>query len=129
MIYKMNKIISKKPGKIPKKYWEIIYDRDGPNCNECGGRTILLPEYQNLVNGSNRHPPDIQNALRNLRFSFGHVIPVSRGGNDTLDNLVGEHFWCNNEKGNKLHLPVEKISYMRKYANAYVPHLLNLLDS
>jgi len=31
-----------------------------------------------------------------------HVIPISKGGPDTLDNVRPAHGWCNTSKGNKL---------------------------
>ena len=41
---------------------------------------------------------------RNSRFgaTIDHVIPVSKGGADTLDNMKLAHWICNIKKGNKL---------------------------
>lgn len=35
-------------------------------------------------------------------FTLDHVIPVSRGGNHTLENLRGAHFSCNLSKNDRL---------------------------
>jgi len=43
-----------------------------------------------------------------LAFTADHVIPVSAGGSDRLDNLVPAHFKCNVAKGNKVAVQVPK---------------------
>ncbi len=35
-------------------------------------------------------------------FVADHIVPVARGGSDTLDNKQPAHFKCNAEKGAKL---------------------------
>ena len=37
-----------------------------------------------------------------LSFQIDHVIPISKGGSDTLDNLVASHRKCNRSKSDKL---------------------------
>jgi 5-methylcytosine-specific restriction endonuclease McrA len=41
---------------------------------------------------------------RNSRFgaTIDHVIPISKGGLDVLDNLRLAHWICNIKKGNKV---------------------------
>lgn len=36
-----------------------------------------------------------------LSFSIDHVIPLTKGGNDTLDNVLPAHRACNSAKSNK----------------------------
>lgn len=31
--------------------------------------------------------------------SADHLVPVSKGGTDTLDNLKAAHLWCNKSRG------------------------------
>lgn len=37
-----------------------------------------------------------------LSTSIDHIIPVSKGGRSTLDNLQATHLVCNQEKGKKI---------------------------
>lgn len=48
-------------------------------------------------------PIDYQAHHHNPRaFQIDHVVPLDRGGPDTLDNLVPAHRACNRAKSNKL---------------------------
>jgi len=64
---------------------DVLIERDGNFCHIC------LTEI------------DLSLA-RNSRFgaTIDHVIPVSKGGADTLDNMKLAHWICNIKKGNKL---------------------------
>ena len=64
---------------------DVLIERDGNVCHICLS--------------------DIDLSLaRNSRFgaTIDHVIPVSKGGADTLDNMKLAHWICNIKKGNKL---------------------------
>jgi 5-methylcytosine-specific restriction endonuclease McrA len=37
-----------------------------------------------------------------LKFEIDHVIPISRGGHDTIENIVISCGKCNRSKGDKL---------------------------
>lgn len=124
----MNKLISRRSGQIPKRYWKIIFERDGLNCSVCGERMILLDEYKYLNKRIKDMPEWYQKPLQFLKFSFGHVKPAALGGEDTLENIVGEHFWCNEKKKTNLKLKKEQISWIRDYAHTYIPKLLKYLD-
>lgn len=124
----MNEFISKRPGQIPKRYWKIIFEKDGPNCSECGERIILPDEYENLSKRIKDMPKGYQKPLQFLKFSFGHVKPSALGGEDTLDNIVGEHFWCNEKKKINLKLKKEQLFWIKNYAHKYIPELLKYLD-
>lgn len=117
----------KEKGKISKSNWRIIYSRGDVNCNECGERLLLPPEYRTLKKIIGSRNNELMRALEYLRFSFGHVKPVALGGQDSLDNIVGEHFWCNKEKKTKTKLDSLQISWIRDYAARYVPRLLEYL--
>lgn len=40
--------------------------------------------------------------MKESHVTLDHVIPLSRGGADEIDNTVACHYTCNMEKGNKL---------------------------
>lgn len=61
-----------------KKFADTILARDGYVCHICSQPVAR----ENLV--------------------FDHIIPVSRGGSTTLDNLKVSHVVCNARKGTKL---------------------------
>lgn len=37
--------------------------------------------------------------MRWNEMSFDHIIPRSKGGDNSLDNLALAHVWCNNARG------------------------------
>jgi 5-methylcytosine-specific restriction endonuclease McrA len=59
---------------------DFLMNRDGPSCALCG----------NFV--------DISTTERRWRPSVDHVIPLSKGGAHTLDNLQLAHYRCNSSK-------------------------------
>lgn len=63
--------------------------RDNPPCHLCGGEILWDADHL--------HP---------LSFQADHVVPLSRGGTDTLDNLAASHRRCNQSRYNKL-LPTQ----------------------
>ena len=64
---------------------DVIIERDGNVCHLCNSEIDL-------------------SIARNSRFgaTIDHVIPVSKGGEDTLDNMRLAHWICNIKKGNRL---------------------------
>lgn len=62
-----------------------LIERDGGFCRLCG-----LPI--DIRKHGNR--PDA--------VSIDHILPVSRGGTNTLDNLQLAHLACNHARGNEL---------------------------
>lgn len=124
----MTESLGYEKGKIHRRYWELVYNQHGPNCNECGERMILPPEYRVLnKRRSSFRERGLERALDYLRFSFGHVKAVALGGEDKLENLVGEHFWCNKEKKIGLMLSREQVDWIKPYASANIPVLLGYL--
>jgi 5-methylcytosine-specific restriction endonuclease McrA len=63
----------------------VLIERDGDVCHICLTQIDL-------------------SLARNSRFgaTIDHVIPVSKGGADTLDNMKLAHWICNIKKGNKV---------------------------
>ena len=66
-------------GRPPRRVWQllrlIVFERDGWTCVYCGKRTWEL--------------------------TCDHVVPVSRGGSSTLENLVTACLACNLAKATK----------------------------
>lgn len=63
-------------GKVSNKLRFAIYDRDGHRCRKCGRRTDDL--------------------------EIDHIIPISKGGKTTYDNLQTLCKYCNKMKGSKI---------------------------
>lgn len=71
-----------------------IYERDGYLCVYCGIKPSIL--------------------------TVDHVVPKSRGGLSTFDNLVTSCSSCNNKKGDRT--PEEaRLSFVRKIPSSYNP--------
>jgi len=72
---------------------EILYQRDKGKCWICKRKTDYNDKYidnkGNQITGIN-HP------------SIDHVIPLSKGGSHTWDNVRLAHMGCNTEKNNKM---------------------------
>src|SRR3990167_667290 len=62
-----------------------IFDRDEWTCRLC-----LLP-----IDTALRHP-------HRLSATIDHVVPLSRGGSHTRENLQAAHLSCNSSKGNRI---------------------------
>lgn len=59
---------------------------------KCGGVCYLC----NLPMVKNWRPSN-----RRLCFTVEHIVPLSKGGTDTFDNVNGAHMECNLRKGSK----------------------------
>lgn len=62
-----------------------LYDRDGGRCQLCGG----LCDYDDFI------LRDGVTVVGNLYPSIDHVVPLSRGGSHTWDNVQLAHKGCN----------------------------------
>lgn len=61
-----------------------VVERDGTDCGLCNGPVDLSIQY-----------PDPRSP------SLDHVIPISKGGHDTMDNVQLSHLRCNLKKGTR----------------------------
>lgn len=70
---------------------ELVWKRDEYRCRYCG-RTVVPPDYRAAarVNG---HPQ-----MKSNTATVDHVIPVSRGGQRNMTNLVTACRACNQDK-------------------------------
>lgn len=62
--------------------------RDDPPCHICG----------NEINYQAGH-------LDPLSFTIDHIIPLNRGGTDTIDNVAAAHRRCNRDKSDRVPTP------------------------
>jgi hypothetical protein len=67
-----------------------VFKRDNGTCYICSENIDVLLEWP--------HPKS---------FSIDHVVPLSKGGNNTLDNVASTHLRCNLSKFNKI---VERVT-------------------
>lgn len=74
-----NSLCKVERGKVSNKMRFSIYERDGYRCRRCG----ISDMYANL--------------------EIDHIIPISKGGKSTYDNLQTLCHRCNVEKGNSVH--------------------------
>ena len=93
---------SRKQKRIPKEQMvdkditlEALYRRDSGVCYLCGGLCDWNDKDRNIV--GSMYP------------SIDHIIPVSRGGFHSWDNVRLAHFECNVKKSNDLIPDVEKL--------------------
>ena len=62
-----------------------LRERDGCNCFYCG----CVMSFERGRSDA-KHPPNLA--------TIDHIIPLSQGGRDNLENCVAACFQCNNEK-------------------------------
>ena len=82
---------AKKKG-VEYKYYtrQQVFDRDGYDCYLCGDPTDLTAPHVRGQPGWETYP------------HIEHVIPLAKGGIDTLDNVKVAHAKCNIDKGVKI---------------------------
>jgi 5-methylcytosine-specific restriction endonuclease McrA len=71
--------------KVERVYRKKVWDRDGWKCLMCGIAVNL-----NQDSNSKSYP------------TIDHIVPVSKGGNHTMDNVMLLCRSCNSVKGNKI---------------------------
>lgn len=60
-----------------------------------------------------------------LAFTIDHVIPKSKGGKDTWENLVTACLPCNNKKGNRTPQEADLILKVKPYKPNFIMFILN----
>lgn len=70
---------------IPKAIKEEVYRRSGGTCEICG------------------------KPISRFQYSIDHIIPLSRGGTNNIDNLRAVHPTCNKLKGNFTDVEMKKV--------------------
>jgi 5-methylcytosine-specific restriction endonuclease McrA len=79
-----------------------VLRRDGHRCQYCGGHE---------------------------RLTLDHVLPKSRGGLDTWDNLVAACVPCNNKKGNRTPEEAQMALRRRPFRPSHVMYLRDFLGT
>jgi HNH endonuclease len=89
-------------GNISVPFARQILERDGYHCRYCGIPVIFSSEVRKIqkILGPDNFPISKSNqiahgTLRAFYNSFDHVLPRSRGGRNTLENLVTACYPCN----------------------------------
>jgi 5-methylcytosine-specific restriction endonuclease McrA len=62
-----------------------IISRDQPPCHICGGEILS----------------DIGDHIHPLSYQADHIVPVPKGGSDTLSNIAASHRRCNQSRYSK----------------------------
>ena len=75
-------------GRKTLTFWKVA-DRDNLTCQLCGEPVSLTEQAP--------HP---------LSPSLDHIVPLSRGGSHSYDNVQLAHFLCNSRKGNGSAVPI-----------------------
>lgn len=101
--------ILKKRRSIAKELRLKIIKKCGPKCFYCNKKGFIdLKRYgKPIVLEKNPHkfwvnPYDGIFIWKHRAMHFDHVIPISKGGKDTLNNLVVACGFCNGSKGDKI---------------------------
>jgi hypothetical protein len=90
--------------------WAAVFARDSYTCRYCARRTLALPVLRAVSKTypalfrfhPNWKASETDTAYLVLSTSADHVMPVTRGGDDSLSNLVTACWRCNETKGNFL---------------------------
>ena len=72
------------PGRVRRELTAQIAERDGWVCQLCG---LPISHYP---------------LRRRDQLTADHIIPESRGGVSTIENLRAAHWGCNSARGNKM---------------------------
>ena len=91
---------------IPRRTQIAVWYRDGWHCHYCGEALFFSPSLKLLHSLSPGHGYYDQHGKRQSMLKIledrcaccDHVIPVAKGGDNSIDNLVAACFSCNREK-------------------------------
>ena len=85
--------------------------RSGAACHICGlpidySLTVIAGQH-----GAKCRRPDCQGCVPHpMRFEADHLVPLAKGGADTLENSRASHRQCNSAKRARLVAPIVKRS-------------------
>lgn len=79
---------------------EVLLSSSDGICYICNKQ---LEDFQKLVEWVNLRKQNQKTTIRRKRININidHVIPLSKGGTDCLENTKLVHFQCNEKKSNK----------------------------
>lgn len=91
---------------IPIHLVREVIERDQCRCQYCGRHGEITRRYGKLVvlenpNGINLAELDYYNGSDVIPFQIDHIIPISQGGMNTVNNLLLSCRHCNLSKGAK----------------------------
>ena len=93
-------------GYIPAGVQRTVIDRDGYHCRFCGipviwqrAQRAMRDAYPETIRCGGRNV-EKHTAFQTLALDFDHIIPRSRGGRNTLEDLVVSCAPCNCGRGN-----------------------------
>lgn len=81
-----------------------IWERDGYVCSYCGDTVIDLSTVSDMAVDNNWSWEKYERTLKELYLSsasIDHKVPISKGGNNELENLTTSCIKCNTKKGSK----------------------------
>lgn len=90
-----------KRNKISQTKRQIIFTRDAWTCVYCGLEANVLFKRINKPTRLIVIPRDKKGRM----FEIDHIIPISKGGDNSFNNLVTSCWKCNNKKSNKTKKP------------------------
>jgi len=90
---------------IPIHLQYAVIERDGNVCQYCGKQGVKIrrfakPAVVEIVNENiNLNGLDFYNGDGVIKFEIDHIIPVFKGGENIIDNLILSCRKCNRAKG------------------------------
>jgi 5-methylcytosine-specific restriction endonuclease McrA len=91
---------------IPNFVKKVVIFRDFCKCQHCGKQGVYTNHYGPRVIEKERIPDFNWDGKivgrRELAFEFDHILPIIRGGESTVENIVLSCRRCNRSRGSKL---------------------------
>lgn len=93
--------------KIPIEKMLFVFNRDNNTCQYCGkngfrifrwGKPCVVENPTNIILEKNKN----YNSKNLIPFEIDHLLPLLKGGDDSIDNLVLSCRSCNRAKGYKI---------------------------